>query len=123
MAAGFAAVPGRSGLSRGVALLILLVCAMMEAGGDALARKGMHAESNTVRIGFYAMAAVVLFAYGWLVNRPPWSFGSLLGIYVVLFFVVAQAVSWVFFNERPTFGIWLGGALVVSGGVVMSVWR
>ena len=110
-------------MSRGVALLILLVCAMLEAGGDALARKGMHAGSQSARLGFYALAAVVLFSYGWLVNRPPWSFGTLLGIYVVLFFVVAQAVSWVFFHERPTLGIWVGGALVVSGGVVMSVWR
>jgi drug/metabolite transporter (DMT)-like permease len=110
-------------LSRPVALLILLICAMLEVAGDALARKGMHAESQTARIGFYAMAAAVLFFYGWLVNRPPWSFGALLGIYVVLFFVVAQAVSWVFFNERPTPAIWIGGVLIVSGGVVMSVWR
>ncbi len=110
-------------MSRGLALLILLVCAMLEAGGDALARKGMHAGSQATRLGFYAAAAVVLFAYGWLVNRPPWSFGTLLGIYVVLFFVVAQTVSWVFFQERPTTGVWVGGALVVSGGIVMSVWR
>ena len=110
-------------MSRGLALLILLVCAILEAGGDALARKGIHAESQSARIGFFALAAVVLFAYGWLVNRPPWSFGTLLGIYVVLFFVVAQTVSWVFFQERPTPAIWLGGALVVAGGVVMSVWR
>lgn len=96
---------------------------MLEVGGDALARKGMHAGSQSARLGFFAMAAVVLFSYGWLVNRPPWSFGALLGIYVVLFFVVAQAVSWVFFHERPTPGVWVGGALVVGGGVVMSVWR
>ncbi len=110
-------------MNRGVALLILLVCAMLEAGGDALARKGMHAASQNARLGFYAMAALVLFAYGWLVNRPPWSFGTLLGIYVVFFFVVAQTVSWIFFNERPTPGVWIGGALVVSGGLVMSIWR
>jgi drug/metabolite transporter (DMT)-like permease len=96
---------------------------MLEVGGDALARKGMHAGSQSARLGFFSMAAVVLFSYGWLVNRPPWSFGTLLGIYVVLFFVVAQAVSWVFFHERPTLGVWVGGALVVGGGVVMSVWR
>ena len=48
-------------MNRGVALLILLVCAMLEAGGDALARKGMHAESQAARLGFYAMAALVLF--------------------------------------------------------------
>jgi drug/metabolite transporter (DMT)-like permease len=109
-------------LSRGFALLILLVCAVLEAGGDALARKGMHAGSQPVRIGFFALAAVVLFAYGWLVNRPPWSFGTLLGIYVVFFFIVAQAVSWIFFQERPTPAVWLGGALIVTGGAVMSVW-
>lgn len=110
-------------MSRGVSLLILLVCAMLEAGGDALARKGMHAASQASRIGFYAAAAVVLFAYGWLVNRPPWSFGTLLGIYVVLFFVVAQAVSWIFFQEPPTTSAWVGGGLIVAGGVVMTVWR
>ena len=110
-------------MSQGLALLILLVCAMLEAGGDALARKGMHAGSMASRAGFYAAAAVVLFAYGWLVNRPPWSFGTLLGIYVVLFFVVAQGISWAFFHEAPTVPVWVGGALIVTGGVVMSVWR
>lgn len=110
-------------MSRGVSLLILLACAMLEAGGDALARKGMHAESQTTRLAFYAMAAAVLFAYGWLVNRPPWSFGELLGIYVMLFFVVAQAISWIVFHERPTPAIWAGGTLIVAGGIVMSVWR
>ncbi len=110
-------------MSRPVALLILLVCAMLEAGGDALARKGMHAESMASKFVFYAAAAVVLFSYGWLVNRPPWSFGTLLGIYVVLFFVVAQGISWAFFHEPPTTPIWVGGALIVTGGVVMSVWR
>ena len=110
-------------MSGGIAFLILLACAVLEAGGDALARKGMHAQSGAARIGFYTAAAAVLFAYGWLVNRPPWSFGSLLGIYVVLFFVVAQTISWVFFHEQPSTGIWVGGALIVTGGVVMSVWR
>lgn len=110
-------------MSRGAALLILLTCALLEAGGDALARKGMHAGSLASRIGLYAGAAVVLFAYGWLVNRPPWSFGSLLGIYVVLFFAVAQAIAWVFFHEQPTTPIWVGGALILTGGLVISVWR
>lgn len=110
-------------MSRGASLLILLACAVLEAGGDALARKGMHAGSQAARIGFYVMAAAVLFAYGWLVNRPPWSFGTLLGIYVVMFFVVAQTISWLVFGERPTPAILAGGALVVTGGIVMSVWR
>jgi small multidrug resistance family-3 protein len=69
------------------------------------------------------MAAAVLFAYGWLVNRPPWSFGTLLGIYVVLFFVVSQVIAWAAFGERPTVAVWIGGGLVVTGGIVMSAWR
>ena len=110
-------------MSTGIAILILLLCALLEAGGDALARKGMHAGTSASRLGFYAMAAAVLFAYGWLVNRPPWKFGALLGIYVVLFFVVAQTISWVVFHERPTLPIWVGGALIVTGGAVMTVWK
>jgi small multidrug resistance family-3 protein len=55
------------------------------------------------------------------VNRPPWSFGSLLGIYVVLFFVVAQVLAMTVFGERPTMPILIGGALIVSGGVLITV--
>jgi small multidrug resistance family-3 protein len=55
------------------------------------------------------------------VNRPPWSFGSLLGIYVVLFFVVAQVLAMTIFGERPTMPILIGGALIVSGGVLITV--
>jgi len=108
-------------MSRGVALLILLACAMLEAGGDALARKGIHAGTTAARIGFFAMAAIVLFAYGWLVNRPPWSFGTLLGIYVVFFFVVAQLISFLAFGQKPSIAVLLGGLLIVSGGLVIGL--
>ena len=110
-------------MSKLTAFLILLVCALLEAGGDALARKGMHAEAMASRVGFYVAAAVVLFAYGWLVNRPPWSFGSLLGIYVVLFFVVAQVLAFTVFGEKPTPSLAIGGLLIVSGGLVITVLR
>ena len=83
-------LPAGECLSRIAALLILLVCALLEAGGDALARRGMHSQPAAARAGFFVAAAAVLFTYGWLVNRPPWSFGSLLGVYVVLFFVISQ---------------------------------
>ncbi len=110
-------------MSRVTAFLILAVCALLEAGGDALVRKGMHAGSMATRVGLYVFAAAVLFAYGWLVNRPPWSFGSLLGIYVVLFFVVAQILAFTVFGERPTPALMIGGLLIVSGGIVVTVMR
>jgi small multidrug resistance family-3 protein len=60
-----------------------------------------------------------LFAYGWTVNAPAWDFGRLLGLYVVLFFIVAQLVSWVGFGQLPSRGVLIGGALIISGGVVI----
>ena len=110
-------------MSRLISLAILLVCACLEAGGDALVRKGMHAASPAKRVALYVTAAAVLFAYSWLVNRPPWSFGSLLAVYVVLFFVVAQALAWAVFGEKVTLPIASGGALIVAGGLLITLWR
>ena len=65
----------------------------------------------------------MLFAYGCVVNAPRWDFGRLLGIYVVFFFVVAQVVAWPGFGQRPTLPLVLGGALIVAGGLVISLAR
>jgi drug/metabolite transporter superfamily protein YnfA len=102
-------------------LLVLLAAAVLEAGGDALVRSGMHAATSGRRLLFWLTGGVVLFAYGYVVNAPPWEFGRLLGIYVVFFFVVAQLISWLVFNQPPGRAVLLGGALVVAGGLVMSV--
>ena len=110
-------------MNRLTAFSLLTICAFLEAGGDALARKGMYAGNLASRAGFYVLAAIVLFAYGWLVNRPAWSFGSVLGIYVVLFFVVAQVLALTVFGEKPTPALIVGGLLIVVGGVVVTVFR
>src|SRR5215469_13036757 len=70
--------------------LLLFLAAALEAGGDALVRLGLHGGSPAARIGFLAAGAAVLFAYGLAVNLPAWNFGRLLGVYVTLFFLVAQ---------------------------------
>jgi len=110
-------------VSRLSVLLILTCCALLEAGGDALVRKGMYAGNFAGRLLLYICAGLVLFAYGWLVNRPPWSFGSLLGTYMVLFFVVAQFLAVVVFGEKLTAPVMAGGALIVAGGLVITLWR
>jgi small multidrug resistance family-3 protein len=104
-------------------LAVLTLAAVLEAGGDALVRNGLHAPSPPVRIGFMALGAAVLFAYGVTVNLPSWDFGRLLGVYVALFFLVAQIINFFAFGVRPGLPIFLGGALIISGGVVMTVWR
>lgn len=103
------------------ALLILCAAAVLEAGGDALVRSGIHASSSGVRLLFWLAGGLVLFAYGYVVNAPPWDFGRLLGVYVVCFFVAAQIISWVAFNQKPDRFVSVGGFFVILGGVVMAI--
>jgi small multidrug resistance family-3 protein len=106
-----------------ITLVVLAAAATLEAGGDALARTGLHAHAGFLRVGFFVAAAVVLFTYGVVVNLPPWDFGKLLGVYVTLFFVVAQIINFFAFGQAPTLPILAGGALIVAGGLLMTFWR
>jgi hypothetical protein len=106
-----------------VAYLTLLLAAILEAAGDALVRTGLHGESPSARIGFSIAGAAVLFSYGVVVNLPPWNFGKLLGVYVTLFFLVAQIINFLSFGMRPDFPIIVGGAFIITGGLIMTVWR
>jgi drug/metabolite transporter (DMT)-like permease len=100
---------------------LLLLAAILEAGGDAIIRFGLQRSDALARISLFLLGACVLFAYGWTVNTPPWEFGRLLGLYVVFFFVIAQAISWLAFNHRPPTAVLVGGALIVSGGLVIAL--
>jgi small multidrug resistance family-3 protein len=104
-------------------LAILTLAAALESGGDALVRTGLHAPSLAQRAGFMAAGAAVLFIYGVTVNLPPWDFGRLLGVYVALFFVVAQFINLLAFGVKPTAPIYCGGALILSGGLLMTFWK
>jgi hypothetical protein len=104
-----------------VTLLILFLSALLEASGDALIRSALHAPAFMSRMLLFALGGVVLFAYGRTVNAPPWDFGRLLGIYVVFFFLIAQAISWLAFHQKPNVGVWVGGAFIVFGGVIISI--
>jgi small multidrug resistance family-3 protein len=105
-------------MSRYVSVLLLLGAALLEAGGDGIVRIGMRA-SSWQRGLCYVMGAAVLFAYGWTVNRPPWKFGELLGLYVVFFFLAAQAISYFVLKETLPRPVLVGGLLIVSGGLVI----
>lgn len=105
------------------AYVILLLAAVLEAAGDALVRSGLHGESLPARIAFFLVGAAVLFSYGVVVNLPPWDFGKLLGVYVTLFFLVAQIINYAFFGVRPDLSIIVGGAFIMTGGLIMTFWR
>lgn len=102
-------------------VLVLALAALLEAGGDALVRNGLHSTALAPRILFFLAGAVVLFLYGWTVNRPPWDFGRLLGLYVVFFFVIAQLISWLFYSQRPSTAVLIGGVFIAIGGLIISL--
>ena len=99
--------------------MLLALAAVLEVGGDALVRWGLKGG----RWYGLALGAAVLFGYGLSVNLPKWDFGRLMGVYIAAFFVVAQAVAVVFFHERLQLPTIVGGALIIAGGILITVWR
>jgi small multidrug resistance family-3 protein len=107
----------------GMVLPILAAAALLEAGGDAIVSSGLHAPTIAAKGGLIALGGLVLLAYGVVVNTPSWDFGRLLGVYVTLFFLAAQAINFLAFGVRPDLSVLLGGLLIVSGGLLMTFWH
>lgn len=103
--------------------LLLAFAAMLEVFGDACFQSGMYQSTGTKRVGWFVGGTLVLVFYSLFVNTPKWDFGKLLGVYVVLFFVVAQIVAKLRFQQSPTPPVYVGGALIVLGGAVMTFWK
>src|SRR5208337_2391859 len=102
---------------------VLLLAAFLEAFGDSCFQSGLYRSTGVARYVSFAGGAIALALYGLVVNTPPWEFGKLLGLYVVLFFLVAQILAKVRFHQSPTPPILLGGSLIVAGGMIISFWR
>jgi small multidrug resistance family-3 protein len=99
-----------------MAAVWLLLAALLEVGGDAAMRIGLRG-----RVWGYLLGALLLALYGLLVNQPALGFGRLLGLYIVVFFVVSQALGWAIFGERPGWGLMLGGGFIMAGGVIIHL--
>ena len=110
-------------MNPGMTALLLLAAAILEVGGDAIVRFGLRTHGAGSKVLLFACGAAVLFAYGIFVNTAPVDFGRLLGIYVVLFFIVAQIVNRFAFGMMPSMPIIVGGGFIVIGGSIMTLWR
>jgi drug/metabolite transporter (DMT)-like permease len=108
-------------MNRATVVALLALAALLEAGGDAIIRRALHTTPFLTRLLLFALGGAALLAYGCIVNSPNWTFGRLLGLYVVFFFATAQALSWLAFHQRPTPSLCLGGLLIVSGGLVIAL--
>jgi small multidrug resistance family-3 protein len=101
-------------------VLLLLLAAALEAGGDAVVRAALHTSGIWLRAILFALGAGVLFAYGYTVYAPPWDFRRLLGLYVVFFFWIAQFISTAAFRQPPSPAVLLGGAFISIGGFIIA---
>jgi small multidrug resistance family-3 protein len=68
------------------------------------------------------VGALGLTAYGFVVNTNRLiDFGRLMGLYIAVFVVVSQVLSVIFFGERPSPSLLLGGLLIIGGGIVIQL--
>jgi small multidrug resistance family-3 protein len=105
------------------AFAVLSLAAFLEAYGDSFFQVSFYRSSGLGRVTAFMAGAAVLAAYGSVVNVPRWDFGKLLGVYVVLFFLMAQLLNKLRFGQSPTLPIYAGGALIVLGGLVIAFWK
>jgi small multidrug resistance family-3 protein len=110
-------------VSRPTVFLFLLVAAALEILGDSYFQSAIHGSSGLPRWVSYAAGAAILSLYGLVVNVPQWNFGRLLGVYVVVFFVGAQIVARVKFNQPTRLPVIVGGVMIMAGGLIISFWR
>lgn len=105
------------------AFAVLTLAACLEVAGDACFQTGLYRAAPPARVLWFAAAVVLLGIYGYAVNLPRWDFGRLLGVYVAMFFVVAQVVARVRFGQAPTVPVLAGGTLIVAGGLLITFWQ
>jgi hypothetical protein len=105
---------------RSGAFLVLVLAASLEAYGDSSFQTALYRSSGVNRAIAFLAGAASLVAYGLVVNTPRWDFGKLLGVYMVLFFLLAQVVARIRFGQTPTWPVLLGGGLIVAGGMIIS---
>ena len=106
-----------------IVLGFLIVATTLEASGDAVVRLGLGEGAFVPRIGLFLAGAALLFGYGLTLNLAPLEFGRVVGLYIATLFVVWQVVNFFAFRAVPTVPILLGGALIVSGGLVVTFWE
>ncbi len=110
-------------MEKTLVLGLLLVATMLEAGGDAVIRAGLHQPSAGARLALFLGGGVMLFCYGFVLNQASYDFGRLIGVYVATFFLVGQVLNLVAFKTAPSPAIVVGGLFILLGGAVMTLWE
>ncbi|MGK4569046.1 hypothetical protein [Flavobacterium sp. 3HN19-14] len=104
-------------------IFFLIIATTLEVLGDALIRMSIYNHVGTARIALAVVGAVLLFGYGFFLNLAPVEFGQVVGLYIATLFIVWQIVNYFTFHTLPTLPILVGGALIVSGGLIITFWK
>jgi drug/metabolite transporter superfamily protein YnfA len=103
-------------VNRGIQLLVLVIAALFEVGGDALIRLGLRGKGYLL----IALGFLVLGSYGIVLNQIAIDFSKLLGVYVGLFAVVSVLFGRFLFSEAVPGSTWLGLGVVLVGSAVIQ---
>jgi len=117
---GRAATPMRHGLVNGNLFLFLIVATTLEALGDAVVRMGIGQTALLLRGGLFLAGGLLLFGYGFSLNLAPIEFDRVVGLYIATLFIIWQIVNFVVFRTAPAAPVFLGGALIVAGGLIVT---
>jgi small multidrug resistance family-3 protein len=104
-------------------LILLVIATVLEVSGDAVVRIAIYNHAGLLRLALFAAGAALLFGYGSLLNLAPLEFGRVVGLYIAVLFVVWQIINFIAFRTLPTLPILVGGALVVAGGAIITLWK
>lgn len=99
-----------------VQLVVLVLAALCEVGGDALIRAGLRGKGLVL----IAMGFCVLGSYGLVLNQVPIDFSKLLGVYVGLFALVSILWAMLLLKESIPLSTWLGLSVVLLGSSIIQ---
>jgi drug/metabolite transporter superfamily protein YnfA len=103
--------------------ILLLFATMLEVSGDAAVRLALYNYLSVTRVALLLLGAALLLGYGSLVNTAPVEFGRVVGLYIATLLVVWQMIAFLVFRTLPGLPVWVGGALVIAGGSIITFWR
>jgi hypothetical protein len=103
--------------------LLLLAATALEVSGDAVVRVAIYNRAGLVRIALFLAGAGLLVGYASSLNVAPVPFGRIVGLYIATLFVVWQIITVLVFRTPPGLPVYLGGALVIAGGLIITFWR
>lgn len=103
--------------------VLLILATTLEVSGDALVRLGIYQHVGPARLACFLGGAALLFGYGSVLNTAPVDFARIVGLYIATLFVIWQLISFLVFKTLPGLPILLGGALIITGGIIITFWH